>query len=93
MTLPAMPGALKAMAQPIQRAPHDRELGGLDPEATLVTYQADISLIYQSCPDTGFIRLIRPDTPSDTRLVSYQPDTGLIRRIRPHTKKGVRYAT
>ena len=29
--------------------------------AALVTYQADISLIYQSCPDTGFIRLIRPD--------------------------------
>ena len=60
---------------------------------TLVTYQADISGIYQKGPDTGFIRLIRPDTPSDTRLVSYQPDTGLIRRIRRHTKKGVRYAT
>ena len=35
-----------------------RELG----VPTLVEYQANISMIYQKVPDTGFIRLIWPDT-------------------------------
>ena len=44
---------------------------------TLVTYQADISMIYQGSLDTLYISLVRVDTPLIRVSCPYQPDTPL----------------
>ena len=49
----------RAVDRLVRHAPVGRRAG----LATLLRYQAEISMIYQKDIDTGFIRLIRADTP------------------------------